>query len=139
MLLFKPIEERCDSASTPCRIRLSDVTDFEWDHAGFVRMQAPPPQAAAALGVRSLSMPEFEDWIVFVKGGEVVKVDKRPYHPERPFDRTVFLDFAGSKDRWRIFARSEATFDVEISQSGALRNILLRATATGGTPPADPR
>ena len=121
-----PLLERCKATGTTCRVRLSEVTRFEWDRVAFVRMQTPPTQAASALGLKELAIPEFEDWIVFLKGDRIASVDIRRYNPEQPFDQTVFLDFSGTREMWKIFTRDQDLFEVVINSSSGRNNIILK-------------
>lgn len=134
MTSFAPLIEYCKGVATPCKVRLSEITKFEWDRVAFIRMQASPTQAAAALGLKALPKKEFEDLIVFMKGDQIASMDKRPYDPERPFHRTVFLDFDETRDKWKIFTQNQDLFQVIIDSSDGHDNILLRPIGT--SPPA---
>lgn len=138
MFLFEPIRARChaSSAAGVCRLRLSEVAGFDWDRVAFIRMHASMQQAARALGVAALPKPEFEDWIVFVKGSQVTRIDRRSYDPDKPFLDTVFLDFAGTSEGWLILTRDAD--QVELSAASDPRNLLLRLVPPAATPSRPP-
>lgn len=124
MTLFHTLAARCGDAS-PCRLHLSEVTPFAWDHVGFLPMYGDHAAAFHALGVSPERVPEFEDWVVFVEGGRVVHTERRAYDPERPFRDTWFLAGDAPSREWRVYERGADLFEVEARRGASGTNLLL--------------
>jgi hypothetical protein len=134
MQLYERLEARCPCQGDACIVRLRDVVDFEWDRVVFIRMHAIASQVALALGIARVELPEFEDRILFLDGEEIRLTDSRSYHPEKPYDRTVFLDFSSIDGKFAIIARDAAVFRLECRSSGTLRNMMLVPMPEDGAP-----
>lgn len=126
MNLYDRMEKACQGKSENCTVNLGElVTDFDWDRVAFIKMQAWAKDPAALIEVDQLAMDEFEDLIVFANDRQVMRVLKRDYDPETPFDQTIFLDFGAEKALWKVFPKAEAVFEVHRLTEGALHNIDL--------------
>lgn len=124
MKLYDAITQAC-AGRAPCEIELAALTPFTWDRVGFVPMHASNKKAALAMGVAALSRPDFEDWIVFVRAGEVVGVERRAYEPEAPFQRTVFLSAGASPREVVVVPLAQARFRASVVPAKEAHNVEL--------------
>ena len=134
MKLYEQLQAHCPCQGDACVIHLQEVTDLEWDRVVFIRMNAIPSKVAAALGVSRIELPEFEDRILFFEGDRILSIDRRIYHPDTPYDRTVFLDFSAIDRNFEVFSRNAAVFSLVCSLSGDRRNIMLVPRLDGHQP-----
>jgi len=134
MKLYEQLAARCPCEGIECFVDLRDVIDGEWDRVVFIQMHAIASKVAAALGIAEVELPEFEDRILFLKGDHIQLVDRRIYRPEKPYDRTVFLDFSAINRKFEIVSRDDAIFTLKCSSSGDRRNMMLVARPDGRSP-----
>lgn len=125
MEFFQPVFESCKQFQGDCKVNFADLTDFEWDRMAFVQMQVSDAEVAQALGITEIDRAEFEDWIIFLRDDKIVHHLVRAYHPEKPFDRTIFFDFGDRQGQIRIFSEEEAVFKAVVDQGEGIVNIDL--------------
>ncbi len=121
MELYFLLESHCGSAEV-CEVDLAQFTPWEWDQLVVVGMHALPSQAAAAVGSGDHSVPEFEEQLIFLRQGEVVKVVKRTYDPEKPYHRTVFFESLTKGEKVLSLSPAEALLKVRKEKGPGYKN-----------------
>jgi hypothetical protein len=93
----------------PCRLVMSDITDFDWDRVFSFAHGATKAQVEAALGTAPPQFTEFTRKIVFMNQEKVVYMEEDPTDIERPSCGQVAF---GIPDHavYRAFTRQEAVF-----------------------------
>ncbi len=127
MEFFDPIYQDCLLAGGQCDIDFTRYADFAWERMAFVRMWADPTATAAALGIPSFYMEEFNNGIFFMQGDRIVHQVLIPYEVERPSNHAVFMDFGDSPVKFFVCSRAQAVFHGVIEDFEGYRNVWLTA------------
>ena len=93
----------------PCRIVISEITDFQWDRMFAFKYVATREQVQQALGTPPPQYTEFTRKIVFLNHGTVVYMEEDPTNVEHPTAGEVSFDIPDSAV-YRAYDRERAVF-----------------------------
>lgn len=124
MELFNLIESHC-GASEACEVDLSQLTPWEWDKLVVVKMHSLPSQVTVAVGINGYTVPEFEEQLIFLQENDVVKVVKRTYNPEKPYNQTVFFEGIPKGEKILSLSSSEASLKIRREEGSNYKNFYL--------------
>jgi hypothetical protein len=105
------ITDTCKDPQRACRIRLSDLTAFDWDRFYAFPYNATPNDRQIALGMNDSGYRDLERQIVFTKSGKVVFQETEPTNPENPIKDEVIFDMPS--DATYASYPHDAVFSVE--------------------------
>ena len=123
MEIYAQLNDACPSAD--CEIYLDSVIHGNWTQVIFAKRMCLMAELESYIDVDHLDLGEFDDAILFAQGREITRMEIRTYHPEKPFNQTVFLDFPEEKQRVVRFSRAEAHFKMRKSAGVGFKNIYL--------------
>jgi hypothetical protein len=93
----------------PCRIVMSEITDFQWDRMYAFKYGATREDVQIVLGTPPSQYTEFTRKIVFLNQGTVVYIEENPSNIEHPTAGEVIFDIPDS-DVYRAYDRERAVF-----------------------------
>jgi hypothetical protein len=85
--------EGCNGA-VPCKLVLSDLTNFQWDRMYAITFSAPKDGVDRIIGAKAPQYTEFTRKLIFLNGGKVVYMEEAPTDFEKPTRGAVVFDFA---------------------------------------------
>ena len=106
------IGERINSCkpSEPCIVRITDLTDFQWDQMHVFEYGARLDEIEKALGTSFPNYVEFTRRLVFLKDGKIVYREDEPTDIEGPVNGKVcFGDESYTDPHW-LFTPDNAVF-----------------------------
>ena len=75
-----------------CRVKLADLTNFDWDRMYAFKYVATKLDRELALGTKDQEFTELERQIVFVKDGRIVFQESEATNVEHPIKNEVIFD-----------------------------------------------
>lgn len=111
------IGERIDACNptVPCLVRITDVTDFQWDQMHVFEAGASLDEVKKSLGTEFPGYVEFTRRIVFLKDGRIVHREDEPTDIERPVNGKVSFAESYTDPHWS-YTPETAVFRAEKKQ-----------------------
>jgi hypothetical protein len=104
------VKAQCETPK-PCIIRISDLTDFQWDEMYAFRYSASVDQIQQVIGVPVTEKVQFTRKVVFRLRGKVVHYEELPTQVDNFLDGQVDFDIP-EKDFYRLYRVDSAVFQV---------------------------
>ncbi len=114
------------SASTPCIVKITDVTDFSWDQMHVFEAGATLDEIQKSIGTNFPGYVEFTRRIIFLKNGAIAYREDEPTNIEHPVAGQVSFAESYSDPHWS-FTPANAVFRAEKKQfSGGAYYVLTQ-------------
>jgi hypothetical protein len=104
------VRAQCET-SKPCIVRISDLTDFQWDEMYAFRYSASIDQIQQVIGVLVTEKVQFTRKLVFRLRGKVVHYEELPTQVDNFLDGQVDFDIP-DKDFYKLYRVNSAVFRV---------------------------
>jgi hypothetical protein len=108
------VREQCETAK-PCIIRISDLTDFQWDEMYAFSYSASIDQIEQIIGAPVTEKGQFTRKLVFRWQGKVVHYEELPTQVDNFLDGQVDFDIPNN-DPYKLYPVSSAVFRVDQKQ-----------------------
>jgi hypothetical protein len=102
-------------SSSPCIVRIKDITDFQWDQLHAFDYGASLDDIQKSLGTDFPDYKEFTRRIVFMKDGRIIHREDEPTNIERRVNGEVIFD-ESYKTLHSSYTPETAVFRVEKKQ-----------------------
>lgn len=96
----------------PCIVRISDLTDFQWDEMYAFTYSASSDQIEQIIGVPLAEKVQFTRKVVFRWNGKVVHYEELPTQVDNFLDGQVDFDIS-DKDFYKLYPIDSAVFRVD--------------------------
>ena len=100
------------ATSTPCIVKIRDVTDFQWDQLHVFEYSATLDEIRKSLGTEYPDYVEFKRRLVFLKDGKIIHREDEPTDIERPVNGEVSFAESHTDQHW-LFTPETAVFRAE--------------------------
>jgi hypothetical protein len=105
------VRAQCETAK-PCIIRISDLTDFQWDEMYAFRYSASSDQIEQVIGVPLTETGQFTRKVVFRWRGKVVHYEDLPTQVDNFVDGQVDFDIPDNSF-YKLYSVDSAVFHVD--------------------------
>lgn len=105
------VRAQCETPN-PCIVRISDLTDFQWDEMYVFLYSASVDQMEQVLGAPVTEKDEFSRKVVFRWQGKVVRYEELPTDVSNLVDGEVVFDVA-DREYYKLYSVDSAVFRVE--------------------------
>jgi hypothetical protein len=86
--LIRQVEQTC-SAGMPCRVRIHDITSFDWERMYVFAVGVSPEELRQVVGIDGVENIDLEGELVFTKGGKIVHQEPVPEGVEEPIKNEI--------------------------------------------------
>lgn len=114
------------SFDRPCRIRLTEITPFKWDHLYAFKYTATQDDVRRATGTRMKEYAELQHKLIFIKDGKIVFQENERTNVEHPVKNEVVFDIPDSAN-YKGY-QSDVVFQVSKNSSEAGTYYVLTET-----------
>lgn len=117
-LFVKEIE---DCKSKNCKIKLKDLTNFEWDTVYFFEVPITREFVNNSIGVNYNNYVEFTRPIIFLNKGEIIYSENNEASIESLVDEQILIGSITDTTKVSVFTPNEAIFNVKVKENNHLK------------------
>lgn len=111
------INKSCESQTSNCVIKITDITPFSWDKMYFFD-GGEAVDLEKIMGVRPADGDIVKRKIVFVKDSKIVFYDELPTNIEGSINNQVYFDNLSDSKNYKVFTPETAIFTVNKKEWG---------------------